>query len=87
MSSATTEVEVVEIRRNAGEVIRVRPTEYSSVDLLDVRVYYEDPLGEKRPTRKGLSLRPAIWRELLPLIQQALPEPPEASDEENSETL
>lgn len=75
-----------EIRKNAAETIRVRPTEYQGKDLLDVRVYYEDLLGEKRPTKKGLSLRPETWRELLPLIQQALPEPEEGSEGENTDT-
>ena len=62
----------IEIRKNATETIRVAPTRYKDNDLLDVRVYYEDATGEKKPSRKGLCLRPETWQELLPMIKDAL---------------
>ena len=63
-----------EIKKNATETIRVEPTTFQGKDLLDVRVWVTDPAGEEKPTKKGLCLRPATWRELLPAIQEALPE-------------
>ena len=73
----------------------VERTEYQGKDLLDVRVWCQSyPAGEAKPTRKGLCLRPATWRELLPAIQEALPldgarggepvEPPEEPDNDQA---
>jgi len=56
---------LAEVRKNVTETIRVRRTEYSGAELLDVRVWYESPTGEMKPTKKGLTLRPETWRELL----------------------
>ena len=64
---------VAEVRKNASETIRVRPTEYNGAELVDVRVWYESATGEMKPTKKGLTLRPEMWQELLPEIEQALP--------------
>lgn len=61
-----------EVRKNATETIRIEATIYNDRDLLDVRVWYSDVTGEAKPTRKGLTLRPETWRELLPLIEEAL---------------
>ena len=63
---------LTEICKNATETIRVDRAEYQGKDLLDVRVWVTDPAGEEKPTKKGLCLRPATWRELLPAIQEAL---------------
>ena len=73
MATATTD-KVTEIRKNATETICVERTEYQGKDLVDVRVWITDPAGEEKPTKKGLCLRPVTWRELLPAIQEALPE-------------
>ena len=64
---------VAEVRKNASETIRVRPTEYNGAELVDVRAWYESPTGEMKPTKKGLTLRPETWEELLPEIREALP--------------
>ena len=69
-----TATDTVGLRKNAIETLRVRPTVFNDTQLLDVRVYVTRPTGEEIPTRKGLSLRPELWRELLPLIEQALAE-------------
>ena len=65
---------LTEIRKNATETIHVGPTTFQGKDLVDVRVWVADPAGEAKPTKKGLCLRPATWRELLPAIQAALSE-------------
>ena len=61
--------------KNASETLRVERTEYLGKDLVAVRVFTGAP-GDQlaRPTRKGLTLRPATWREVLPAILAALEE-------------
>ena len=75
--------DVVGLRKNAAEVLRVQRTVFNDMELLDVRVYLTRATGEEIPTRKGLSLRPELWRELLPLIERALAE---ISDNETATT-
>ena len=62
------------LKKNATEEIHVEPTTYGGHDLIDVRVYYDAGGGDFRPSKKGLSLRPELWRELLPMIEAALGE-------------
>lgn len=67
--------ETVEITKNASETLRVEPTEYMGKQLVAVRVFTGRPGDpDARPTRKGLTLRPDTWRELLPAIRAALGE-------------
>ena len=57
----------VEVKKNTREVVRVQPTTYKGIDLVDVRVWTVPavPGGESKPTRKGLTLQPATWTEVL----------------------
>lgn len=67
--------ETVEITKNAAETLRVEQTEFMGKRLLAVRVFTGRPGDpDARPTRKGLTLRPDTWRELLPAIRAALGE-------------
>lgn len=61
---------IAEVKKNASEVIVVRRTEFNGIDLLDCRVWTVpvSPDGESKPTRKGLTLRPETWRELVAVI-------------------
>jgi hypothetical protein len=70
---------LAEVRKNAGEVVRVRRSPYNGVPLLDVRVWTRPltPGDEGKPTKKGLTLRPETWAELLPVIQQETTPPGE----------
>ena len=74
-------IPVIEIRKNSTEVIRIEWDEYQGVELLHVRVWYDDGTGDHKPSRKGLSLRAETWREILPPIQEALG--PEAADSQD----
>lgn len=76
METATTE-----IRKNATEIIKIERGEYQGVDLLHVRIWYDDGGGEYLPSKKGLSLRPETWREILPAIHKALG--PEAAGDQD----
>ena len=62
-----------EIRKNVSEVVRVQPTVFNGIDLIDARVWTEGPTGEKKPTKKGLCLRPEVWPEVIAAIQGLLP--------------
>lgn len=65
---------IAEVRKNSTEIIRVRRTEFNGIDLLDVRVWTapQVPGGESRPTKKGLTLRPETWAELVAVLNNAL---------------
>ena len=68
------DVVVATIPKNAREELRVSLTEYQGIPLVDVRAWALPavPGGEGAATKKGLSLRPDTWRELLPEIAKAL---------------
>ena len=71
---------VVEIRKNAGETLRLERTQWENLELVGVRVWTGRPGDpEARPTKNGLTLRPATWRQVLEalpaLIEEAAKEP------------
>jgi len=61
-------ITIAEWRKNGREVIRVRLTLYKGRELIELRVYYREPSGEHKPTRKGINLP----IEHLPAIKEAL---------------
>ena len=71
------------VRKNSSEIIRVRSVTYKGVELLDARVYADTLTGDAVPTKKGLTLRPATWRELLPRIAATLEGMPDDNGAEN----
>lgn len=61
------------IDKNARELLQVRSTTFNGIELVDVRCWLKPVgAGDPTPTKKGLSLRPATWRELLPEIAAAI---------------
>ncbi len=62
---------VLEVRKNSREVVRVQPTTYNGIDLVDARVWTVPavPGGESKPTRKGLTLKASTWTEVLRAVQ------------------
>lgn len=65
---------IAEVRKNSAEVIRVQHVTFNGVKLLDARVWTVPmaPGGEGKPTKKGLSLRPETWAELVAVVEIAL---------------
>lgn len=61
-----------ELPKNSTEIVRVIITEHKGHSLVDARVYFPDKNGEWHPTKKGLTLKAAAVKELLPLLQEAL---------------
>lgn len=75
-TTQATEGEIIaEVAKNQSEILRVQRTRFNGVDLLDVRVWTvpQVPGGESRPTKKGLTLRPETWAELVAVLEQAVP--------------
>ena len=67
--------------------VRVIQKRYREQNLIDVRRWLS-PItfgGPLRPTRKGISLSPLQWREILPAITAALPVTPDEGDEDDDE--
>ena len=51
--------------KNATEEIRVSLTEYKGHKLIDLRIYYEpEDGGERRPTKKGITIDVGLYPEL-----------------------
>lgn len=64
----------VEVQKNAREVVRVEATTYKGWPVIDARVWTVPvtPDGESKPTKKGLTLQPATWTEVLRAVQVLL---------------
>ena len=51
--------------KNASEEVRVSITEYKGHKLIDLRIYYEpDDGGDRRPTKKGITIDVGLYPEL-----------------------
>lgn len=51
--------------KNAAEEVRVSLTEFKGHKLIDVRIYYEpEDGGERRPTKKGITVDVSLYPEL-----------------------
>ncbi len=51
--------------KNATEEVRVSLTEYKGHKLIDLRIYYEpEDSGERRPTKKGITIDVGLYPEL-----------------------
>jgi hypothetical protein len=51
--------------KNATEEVRVSLTEFKGHKLIDVRIYYEpEDGGERRPTKKGITVDVSLYPEL-----------------------
>lgn len=56
------------IRKSASEELRLGLEEYRGHQLLNLRVWFQDSDGQKRPGRQGLAVRV----ELLPQFREAI---------------
>ena len=60
---------IYEIPKSASQKIVLGISEFKGQTFADIRVYYEEA-GEWRPTKKGLTISPTIWREFVKGIEQ-----------------
>ncbi|MGU3541033.1 transcriptional coactivator p15/PC4 family protein [Methylobacterium sp. A54F] len=61
------------VTKNALEEVRVSLSTFNGYDLVDVRTFadFDGSGGEKRPTRKGISLKREKLGELIAALQAA----------------
>jgi hypothetical protein len=52
------------IAKNATERVRVAVSEFHGAHYVDTRIHYQADDGEWRPTKKGLTLKPDLAREV-----------------------
>ena len=50
---------------NIGKDIKIGVTEYNGKKYVDIRKYYKDESGEEKPTKKGITMSPENWNELV----------------------
>lgn len=62
---------IADIDKGRGEVIRVEVSEFKGKKLLNIRIWYTDAEGEKKPTQKGISVAPELYEELKNAIDKA----------------
>lgn len=54
-----------EIKRGEGEAIRIALRKYAGKFYIDLRLWFKDEHGETRPTRKGFTMTPEVYRDLI----------------------
>ncbi len=65
-------MESFEIQKNNRELLRIERRPFKGIDLVSVRIFVERYDGTWGPTTKGISLRPDLWRQILPLLNAEL---------------
>lgn len=68
--------------KNSVEEVRTALTEYKGHRLLDIRVWYEDASGERKPTKKGIT----IGVDLLPDLVKSIRKTQEAVKRETGQS-
>ncbi len=62
---------LVTVSKNSRERIEVRLSEYQGHEYLDVRLFWRSSdNGEWRPSKKGVTLKPALVGELIGLLEK-----------------
>lgn len=66
------------VQKRANTRLRIGVTEYDEKIYIDAREYYEDDIGEYKPTRKGFTVPLGLWEEFKEEISRLdVPEPEE----------
>ncbi|MBX7059341.1 MAG: transcriptional coactivator p15/PC4 family protein [Leptospirales bacterium] len=61
-----------DIEKGGGEIIRVEITDFKGQKLLNLRIWYTDKeSGEKKPTQKGIALKPELYAQLKQAVLEA----------------
>ena len=64
---------MIDIKKNASEVVRVERTVYNGHSLLNVRIWFKD--GDVlKPSKKGLTVRTEMAADLIKAMQHVLQE-------------
>jgi hypothetical protein len=60
-----------ELRKNAAERLRVSVHEFNGHDMLSVRVYVGQDVGQAKPTQKSLTVNVTLLPKLIGMLQEA----------------
>jgi hypothetical protein len=60
-----------ELRKNAAERVQVSLHEFNGHDMLSVRVYVGQDVGQAKPTQKGITVNVVTLPKLISLLQEA----------------
>lgn len=55
---------VASVPKRPGEEIRLSLEEFHGQTRVNIRVWWQDDFGEWRPGKQGISLAPALFREI-----------------------
>ncbi len=55
---------IYQIEKNGTEVVRFEISEFKGKEYINIRIWYEIPGGEYRPTQKGVTLELSKYQEL-----------------------
>lgn len=62
---------IASFSKNSTEEVRITLEEFKGHKLLDIRVWYQDDRGEKKPTKKGVSIAASLFPELKATLEKA----------------
>ena len=62
---------IASFSKNSTEEVRITLEEFKGHKLLDIRVWYQDDHGEKKPTKKGISIAASLFPELKAALEKA----------------
>ena len=63
---------MTEIEKNDIERVRVESSQYQGRAYVSARIWYRDEMGEWRPTKRGLTLDPDLWRDVVEALKAEL---------------
>ena len=55
---------IYQIEKNGGDVVRFEVSEFKGKEYINIRIWYETPNGEYKPTQKGITLELSKMSEL-----------------------
>ena len=64
-------MKVGDIEKTGTEVVRVGTEEFKGRKYLDVRIYFVNDEGERKPTKKGVTIQPDKVDAFIELITKA----------------
>lgn len=71
-SAVATNVEVLgEVMNSETEMIRISRHEFRGKPYISMRLFFKNQAGEFRPTKKGLTITPEVFRKLADAVINA----------------
>ena len=65
---------IKDIDKGNGEVIRIEISEFKGQQYLNIRTWHTDKEGNLKPTQKGVSIKPELFKDLQEALQLAEPQ-------------